>query len=235
MGHSYSQISDQFIPEEFDRCRALYRKERDYLVLDQVLQIQNTNWESFAVDFTHIGTLWVLDRRKNGKFYLEDFKEFAALCKMIDDLYRKSDFISKFKAYCTLVLWSSVAKDLGIQKFVRWFTTVLANNTFNEEASVRFPKYSGVFLSYDTVKTMHQILNIRESYGIPFQDFFAMCLKATREKDKSIVGDESEEMEEYVLIEVLSDFAKHFATGFVNLMLELGFDPDMDPDTYYEG
>ena len=121
-------------------------------VLDQVLQIQNTNWESYAVDFTHIGTLFVLDRRKNGKFFLEvpftppptlaalvqycaeflptqrahvfactqDFMEFASLCKMVDDLYRKSDFGSNFKAYCTLVLWTNVAKDVGVQKFVRW-------------------------------------------------------------------------------------------------------------------
>ena len=49
------------------------------------------------------------------------------------------------------------------------------------------------------------------------------------------MDDESEELEEYVLIDVLSDFSKHFVTGFVNLMLELGFDPNMDLDSFYEG
>lgn len=67
MGNNFGGIK-RAISEEFDRVRLLDKDERDYIVLDQVLQIEHTKWESFPIDFTHIGTLFVLDKEKNGRF-----------------------------------------------------------------------------------------------------------------------------------------------------------------------
>lgn len=67
MGNSFPIIK-RAIEEEFERVRALDKSERDYIVLDQVLLIEHTKWESFPIDFTHVGTLFALDKEKNGQF-----------------------------------------------------------------------------------------------------------------------------------------------------------------------
>lgn len=71
----------------------------------------------------------------------------------------------------------------GSRKFTEWFQRLFTENTMSEKATRTFHDHPRLtFVSYDTVKTMHQILNVRESYGITFQDFFAMCQRAGREQ-----------------------------------------------------
>jgi hypothetical protein len=67
MGNSFGGIK-RAVEEEFERVRALGKDGRQYIVLDQVLQIENTKWESYPIDFNHLGTLFMLDKEKNGKF-----------------------------------------------------------------------------------------------------------------------------------------------------------------------
>ena len=67
MGNSFGGIK-RAVEEEFERVRLLGKEGRQYIVLDQVLQIENTKWESYPIDFTHLGTLFMLDKEKNGKF-----------------------------------------------------------------------------------------------------------------------------------------------------------------------
>jgi predicted component of type VI protein secretion system len=43
-----------------------------------------------------------------------------------------------------------------------------------------------------------------------------------------LLRSENEQLEEYVLLSVVEVFAREFIQGFVNLMLELGYDAAMD-------
>ena len=71
MGNIYSGVI-QTIKDEYERVRQLNKEEdRDYLVLDQILNIQLPQSETHPVDFTHVGTLFVLDKEKDGRFTLE--------------------------------------------------------------------------------------------------------------------------------------------------------------------
>ena len=91
MGHVFSQV-DKNIKEEFDKVNSLYRGEkREYIVLDQVLQIQQTNWESHAIDFTHLGTLFVLDRNHDGRFCYEVYLDIDI--DIVLDLYLDIDIV----------------------------------------------------------------------------------------------------------------------------------------------
>src|SRR3990167_9820968 len=118
MGNNFSEIQ-LGIKDEFERVRQL-DKDRDYIVLDQVLQIENTKWESFPIDFTHLGTLFVLDKERNGKFTLNNFLEFSEICKKREEIHLRHDFKTHIQAYLTLCMWSVVAKNNGEDIFVEW-------------------------------------------------------------------------------------------------------------------
>jgi hypothetical protein len=251
--------------------------------------MQQSNWESQAIDLTHLGSLFVLDRNHDGRFYYEDFIAFAALCKAKDEAFRRDGIRSNIRAYCTMRMWCIVSQIDGVRKFVQWydadrssrstadcladwidrsmpttrFGRLFCENTMSEKATRTFNELPRLtFVSYDTVKTMHQILNIRESYGLTFQDFFALCRKASQEQvccctsmaishnlsnlrlslcvcvsvsvsvivsqHPELLRSENEQLEEYVLLSVVEVFAREFIQGFVNLMLELGYDAAMD-------
>ena len=71
MGHAYSNFQ-KCIVEEFEKAADLNKSgdSRDYLALDQVLKMSKANWENYHLDFSHLGTLFELDAKKNGKFEL---------------------------------------------------------------------------------------------------------------------------------------------------------------------
>src|SRR3989338_4594246 len=104
MGNTYPGIQ-QHIREEFERLfkQAKAQPNRDWIVIDQLLQFNMERPEQLRlhkVDFTHIGTLFVLDTDRRGQFRLERILEFADLCKICADKYfRGEDFEAKFKAY----------------------------------------------------------------------------------------------------------------------------------------
>jgi len=229
MGHSYSLIP-HYVTEEFEKAKALYKgdKPRDYIVLDQVLQMSNANWASYPIDLTHLGTLFVINRDKSGRFVLHDFLDFAELCRQKDEEF-SSDFVSQLQGYCSLRMWSVVADPKrGVNAFADWFCNIFSQNTVTEAATLQVESHKGIiFASFDTVKTCHQILNIGTSYGIGFHDFFALCRRAGDELLDKLHIDDEEELEEFVPLPVLRRFAESFIKGFINLMLELGFDPNM--------
>jgi hypothetical protein len=75
---------------------------------------------------------------------------------------------------------------------------------------------------------MHQLLNIKTSYGINSQSFFDL-MRCFAEEQSHFKG-RTKSNSNLVPIEVVQDFATHFVKGFIDLMLELGFEPNMSID-----
>jgi hypothetical protein len=120
------------------------------------------------VDTTHLGTLFVLDKTKDGKFDFQEVLDFGKLYIERESSNTDSDFQvfnfsqsslfqSHFRAYCTLLMWNEVCKADGVDNFVEWFANILCENLvvhyFKSHPNV-------VFLSSDTVKTMHKVQNL---------------------------------------------------------------------------
>eukprot|EP01096_Ripella_sp_DP13-Kostka_P007022 TRINITY_DN2556_c0_g1_i1.p1 TRINITY_DN2556_c0_g1~~TRINITY_DN2556_c0_g1_i1.p1 ORF type:complete len:255 (+),score=82.43 TRINITY_DN2556_c0_g1_i1:78-767(+) len=228
MGNAYTNIQ-KAIGEEYERVAGLNKtgSSRNYIVLDQVLKIQKTGWESFPIDFAHLGTLFVLDRNKSGKFELQDLLALGETCRSKEDLCKiKHEFQRQIQAYFALRMWSEVAREGGHQLFADWICELLGNNSTSAESKARltFPSHPGrVFFSYDTIKTLHQILDIRTSYGYNYQDFFDLLQRSSEQENLMTLTDE---LDEYVPKETIHRFASNFIRGFTNVMLELGFDPE---------
>lgn len=224
MGNTYSGIV-KAIDEDFERVQQLAEgPSRDYLVLDQVLQMQNSS-ESYQVDFTHMGTLFALDRNRDGKFTLEDFHEFASLCKSkAERLPIRHDFKTHIQAFFTLKMWSVVAKEDGEQTFVTWICALFgANSLTASRATKKCSSWTGTFYSQDTIKSLYEILAIKQSYGTSYRDFVYLMQSAGEEQKLMKLKDK--QVRHYVHETILEQFARHFIKGFVQLMLELGFDP----------
>jgi len=210
-----------YIAEEFQKVNQ--GNPRDYLVLDQIMQIQPPREN--PIDLSHLGTLYIMDKRLCGRFYYEDLLDFGEIYCTQAAATRSYDSQSKFKAYCTLHMWNEVCKPGGIEEFVAWFGKLLAENVplqyFDEHPTVPF-------LSGDTIKTMHSILGIKKTYGVDFQTFFDLMQRVAEEQ--GIMRLDVEKLDEVVPLSVSRQFAREFMNGFVKLMSELGFDKDLFAD-----
>eukprot|EP01126_Amoeba_proteus_P057872 TRINITY_DN740_c0_g1_i4.p1 TRINITY_DN740_c0_g1~~TRINITY_DN740_c0_g1_i4.p1 ORF type:complete len:138 (-),score=26.96 TRINITY_DN740_c0_g1_i4:523-936(-) len=64
----------------------------------------------------------MIDKSKDGRFYLDEIKQFV-------DLYFERqaanantvDVVKEFQGYCTASLWNYVANQKGKETFVKWF------------------------------------------------------------------------------------------------------------------
>ena len=99
----------QLIAAEFQRI--LGDKERDYLHLSEVLQIKPP--EEITLSFYHIGTLFVIDDDKDGRFSLVELEKFARFCLRKQKDYKQHEAHSMLQAACTLQMWLSVSKKQG--------------------------------------------------------------------------------------------------------------------------
>eukprot|EP00026_Physarum_polycephalum_P009953 Phypoly_transcript_10093.p1 GENE.Phypoly_transcript_10093~~Phypoly_transcript_10093.p1 ORF type:complete len:228 (+),score=17.92 Phypoly_transcript_10093:535-1218(+) len=209
---SYGYINDEFIK--------INQKQCNYLTLDQMLQFQPPREN--PIDLSHLGTLYVMDKRLSGRFYFEDLMDFAEVyCAQVAQ-NRSYDFQSKFQAYCTLHMWNDLCKHGGIDDFVNWFVKL-----FSENMPVK--KFEGhpdvEFLPSDTIKTMHQILAIKSTYGVEFQIFFDLMQRVAEEQGIMLLSEKK--LDEVVPVTILEQFARDFINGFVKLMSELGFEREL--------
>lgn len=108
------------------------RPTRDYLVLDELITNFRTqeiihHLDGYSFDLNHLGTLYILDRTKQGRFCLEDMKEFVEFgFRFNGDKYNpRTDFKSQLQGFCTWMMWNDVVKlgDQGIHNFIQWFGT----------------------------------------------------------------------------------------------------------------
>jgi len=204
------------IDEEFQR---LNQKQFNYLTLDQMLQFQPPREN--PIELSHLGTLYVMDKRLSGRFYFDDLLDFAEVyCAQVAQ-NRSYDFRSKFQAYCTLHMWNDLCKHGGIDEFVTWFVKLFTENM----PLKKFDMHPDVeFLPSDSIKTMHQILAIKSTYGVEFQTFFDLMQRVAEEENIMLLSEKK--LDELVPVPILEQFARDFINGFVKLMQELGFEKE---------
>ena len=82
-----------------------------------------------------------------------------------------------------------------------------------------------IYYSQDTLKTLYNILAISQSYGIEWRQFYELMCDTSKEKGLPV---RTSERVNYIHEDVLKLFSEHFIRGFVNLMMELGFDPEIE-------
>lgn len=211
MGQVSSYVRS-YIKEEFDRVRS---DDRDYIVFHQILTLKPL--DDTAVDFKHLGTLFVLDKDRDGVVSLQELEDFASVCSAQANktLY---EFQTQLQAYCTLELWHFVGQAGGTDEFVEWIRKLLRQDLPVQ----RFKGSDEEFINGDTVMTLHEMLSVEQSYGIDFQSFFDMTQRVSEEK--GLMSLEDERMDDYVPIATILDFVRDFIDGFTAMMLELGFD-----------
>ncbi|KAJ4461457.1 hypothetical protein PAPYR_2027 [Paratrimastix pyriformis] len=190
-----------------------------YITLAQVLQFK---FPSYAVDFFHFGTLFVLDDGHTGRFYPDNFSRFAVLCQGVQDRLRinQENFLSHFQGYCTTVLWTELSCSDGIEHWVQWITRLMCECELQRRhPRVQQPPATVTFLSRDTLMLLYEILHIHRSFGYDFQSFFDLVQRAGEEM--GLLDLRREELDEVAPLVVVMQFAKRFAEGFTSMMQKL--------------
>ncbi|KAL6058034.1 EF hand domain containing protein [Balamuthia mandrillaris] len=209
-------------------------EHRDYLVLQEVLQLHTSNItpKEYDVELTHLGALFVLDVRKDGRFCLDNFLEFVKLGFERDAASNnqsqpvRSDFQTQFKGHCTWIMWNTI-EEKGKAAFEEWFSALLSENEeiLGDRKKLRgVHPFPGNYLSRGTIVLMHKILNIKKAYGVNTQKLFDMMQRAAEEQD--VMALDQEELDDFVPLIILRQFAIDFIQGFTALMSDLGFEPE---------
>ena len=174
------------------------------------------------LDPGHLGTLFMLDQTKDGKFYFDEITDFAATYseRLAADT-GSVNFVKEFQGYCTLYMWSVVSKPDGEKKFVEWFTRLFSQGN----TSTLGPNKESC-MSQDAVKVLHRLLQIDKTYGLDFMTFFDLMQRVGEEMKLITLDDE--EYDYVVPVAAIKIFATEFINGFVNYMLQLEFQREME-------
>ncbi|KAF0972817.1 hypothetical protein FDP41_009066 [Naegleria fowleri] len=195
--------------------------KRDYLVIEEAKKLQSL--DEYPIDFKKLAVLFMLDFDKNGKFSLDDLMKFTDWCGTVTE-HLKTDqqsFKSELQAQCTLHMWKQIntARN-GKKVFGDWFVRV-----FSVGHIVKCPKYPKThWVSIDTASIIHELLSIKELYGISCQQF--MNLMQTVGEEKGLMSLDDVDLDDVIPTDVIHDFAVSFITGFLNMMSSLGFSPE---------
>lgn len=174
------------------------------------------------LDPGHLGTLFMLDQTKDGRFFFEEIMDLAATYseRLAADT-GSVNFVKEFQGYCTLYMWSVVSKPDGQKNFVDWFANLFSQGvanftTPNQEACI----------PQDSVKLLHRLLQIDKTYGLDFLPFFDLMQRVAEEL--KLISVDDEQFDYFVPVAVTRIFATEFIAGFVNYMLQLEFKADME-------
>lgn len=174
--------------------------------------------EDFNFQFSHLGNLFCLDQNKDGRFCLEDAENFARMMARNFKKYKQHEMQNQLQGFCSLQMWSQVCGDEAKEAdFVAWLQRLLYENQSVKyfEANPEIP-----FLRAETIKCLYEMLNMRQTHNIEFQVFLSLLQKTAEEKE---LMTQEEEMDDFVPLPVITNFAEHFIRGFGKLMSELGF------------
>eukprot|EP01088_Endostelium_zonatum_P015312 TRINITY_DN3694_c1_g1_i1.p1 TRINITY_DN3694_c1_g1~~TRINITY_DN3694_c1_g1_i1.p1 ORF type:complete len:236 (+),score=46.34 TRINITY_DN3694_c1_g1_i1:35-742(+) len=215
---------------EWDRVMKERKLERDWMNIEDILAFQTANiglGRDGSIDLSHLGILFFLDDNKDGKFTLREATLFIERCCSREEKWDKSftEFQTQLQAWCTLAMWNYVTAVKGRSKFKLWMVKALSRiknyKTFKTDGQFKAKK----FLRTDCVKTLYELFNIRQSYGMAYNDFLGLMQRAAEEKEyMPKIESASTCYDDYVPVAIVEEFALDFLTGFINLMEQLGFE-----------
>lgn len=210
MGNDISyDVLKTHVEKEFNRLK---KNKRNHLTVDEAKQL--CSFEDYPINFSKLAILYMLDADKNGKFSIDDLYTFAKFCTKA--VKNHHNFKSELSAQCTFYMWKLVSVDEG-KSFVQWFGKLCSAGM-----KVKIPKYPDVvMLNTDVVSTIHELLSIKESYGVTCQMLIVLMQNVGEEMGLMKLDDE--ELDDVVPLQVIHIFAQEFIDGFLKMMNELGF------------
>ncbi len=220
MGQSTSSISreklEELVKREYEAALQQHAKDRDYLVLHDLFKINLP--EDVQLNFSHIGNLFNIDHDRDGRFSLADFTQFSLMAAEKIKKYKPHEIQSQLQAHCTLNMYMAVKTKEQEDDFIAWVGRVL----YEDQPVSTFEEVPGVaFIKSETIKVFFEILNVRVTHNLEFQQFFDLLQQAAEEE--SLMNLEVEAQDDYVPLDVVQQFARDFIRGFSKLMLEVGF------------
>lgn len=119
-----------------------------------------------------------------------------------------------------------VSGEDGEEKFVNWFCQLFSVN--GSRATTSFSHNEGVvYLRSGTIKTLHEILNIKTTYGLDYQSFFDLLQRVAEEENPDLMKLQDSSYDDVLPLVTLKKFARDFLVGFTNIMTTLGFEECM--------
>jgi len=198
-----------------------------FLILSDMIKFKQPRNADIQLDSTHLGTLFMLDSNKDGRFTRDEIMEF------VHEYFARQtanpntvDVVKEFQGYCTANLWNFVYKGEesnatieGKEKFGNWFEKLFSYGNFVE---VNGEKRE--FVDRKAVKRMHEVLNISKSYAIEQNQTFALLQDVAKSKGYLKTTNRGD----VIPVKVLKLFGIQFIEGFINYMKELSFEHSME-------
>ena len=219
MGSGASTLSTpikRYIKNEFDRVRKCRNPDmtQDYLTLDQIFMLQPP--PIMPMDFTHLGTLFVVNRNLDGKFTLDDLFAFAAFCESKRRVFDSHEFLIQIQGLCSYVMWEYNIKN-GHGVVEEWlFKCVAANGPLRKFD--RVPNV--VFILRDNILPLYKILRVDRAFSISFHDFFDLMQLASEENCGFDMMDE--EFDDVIPDRILLHFLHACTASFMQMMHDIG-------------
>jgi len=230
-------ITDEFKARIQEKMKKRHTKKRDYLckvdgkykeflTLDDLRNFKQPRGNEIEpLDPSHLGTLFVLDKSKDGRFFIEELIEFIHMYfdRQASKTYA-GNVVKEFQGYCTLQLWNYVNRKSGLRNFAKWIGLLLYRG--NEVKIHEFPHKK--FVARQAIHRLHEIFQVTKSFGVDQPSSFTTLLEVAQQKKMVDVSSGGDQLKDVLPLEILEYFGKEFIEGFKSYMTELGFEPDMD-------
>ena len=117
-------------------------------------------------------------------------------------------------------MWTRVCgSEAKEDDFVAWLSRLLKEN--QPFMFLDANQQEVAFVNQASIKLIYEVLHLRDTHNIEFQDFLALMQQAGEEM--GLMSVQEEKQDNYVVLAVIQSFAKNFIQGFSRLMTEIGF------------
>jgi len=118
---------------QFDQLLA-HEKNRDYLVL---LELFKLKLSQFPVDFRHLGTIFMINSSRSGRFTKEELRKFWDMCVHYQHNFPSHEFKMRIQGHGSVQLWEALQTEGGKAEVVEWYIQVLHENMKAELQTMR--------------------------------------------------------------------------------------------------
>lgn len=199
--------------------------EVEFLTLSDIQKFKQPRNRDIMLDPNHLGTIFVLDNSKEGRFYLKDIQKFA-------DLYFERqannpnivDIVKEFQGYCTLTLWNYVMFSQGTEKFVKWFGRVFS---YGNTVKIHGQDRRKVFVDRRALKILDEVFSVSKTYGVDQTHSFNLMQAVARQQGQ-MPSESKTKYKDVIPREILEEFGREFIDGFIKYMTDLGFEPNIE-------
>mmetsp|Transcript_17406 Transcript_17406/g.38066 ORF Transcript_17406/g.38066 Transcript_17406/m.38066 type:complete len:232 (+) Transcript_17406:63-758(+) len=204
-----------YLENEFTRVA----KTKSKLYLHQVQQLQPP--QDLPLDLRHVPSLWVLDADHDGSVTYQELVSFADFCNECHRALGALDFQGKLKAQCVVQMWAVVCEERGAEAFADWVVRLASQGevhpTFDASPNVRFMSRDAVMALYELMKPYQMASHVDQ------QGFLDMLQQIGEHMNLMSLLDE--ELDDWVPVQVVQRWVKHFMSAYVRLFKELDLEP----------